>query len=94
MTASLNIDKLLSIGLTIDDITLIETVSEDDLVIPTTLLPKLKGVSRQAIDLAIKAGKLKRVNGVLLSSILEYKVNSTNKKYGERHKTKKKGNKL
>jgi len=56
---------------------------EDDFIVPVELAAKLKGISVQAIYRAIGDGKLKRINGILLSSLNSYKVDKIRKMNGK-----------
>jgi hypothetical protein len=62
------------VSLTWEEVLNIHKIEKEDSIIPLEVAAKLKGVSEKAILAAIRRGKLKRVNGVLLSSLEGYEV--------------------
>lgn len=67
----------------LDDLDILE-ISEkiEDRLVPVYIASKLKGVSRISIWNAIRAGKLRRVEGITMESLRKYKVDKKRKKNG------------
>ena|SRR3981081_4564980 len=76
-------DKFLKELSNLDDLDILE-ISEpiQDRLVSIEIASKLKGVSRISIWNAIRSGKLRRVEGITMKSLMKYKVDKKRKKNG------------
>ena len=62
---------------------ILEIDKVEDHIVPIEVAAKMKDVSITSIEDAIKRGVLKRVNGITLKSLMEYKVDSKKRTSGK-----------
>ena len=55
---------------------------KEDFLIPVHLASRLKGISRQALNLAVSKGNIRRYDGVLLGDLNKYEVDTIRRKNG------------